>query len=70
MTNFTQTILRLKYPDHRSTISTWVSHYLKERHTYLALNYGEELHSYYPNVYPPPDPRVRTIQLPVPTVSL
>ena len=66
--SFSQSLLKLKYPEHKNYITPWFTEYIINNHTYTAKEYSSELYSYYPGVTAEPDSRIVTIQLPVPAV--
>ena len=69
MNAFAQTVLKLKYPDHRSSINAWVADYIQQHHVYFARDYRQELAGFYPDIHHCENRKlVRTVQLPVPAV--
>ena len=70
MGSFTQSLLKLKYPEHRGSVNAWVADYVQRKHIYYASDFQQELCGFYPDIYTCSSrDLVRTIQLPVPTVS-
>ena len=71
MSNLLHTHVKLKYPDHKLLFSpsSWATEYVKENHIYTATSYSKELADYFSHSPYQPSPLVRTIQLPIPSVS-